>query len=221
MRRFFDSYGILHHADTGRSGDPETSENGPLFTGVYYTEKGNINHSQKTAIRKVLICLYDGVMWRTTPDSKSERFSHDNFKGIISLILILEKNNAPSTAIFRRWVPLFHKQLIRPDNFFLVGYFKYPLIFWPTLPYVWFTMLLTCFQTYKVRNGKHILKTDGKIMTRMICKAFGWKYIYKLCTFVLKRERKLKSGETIKMSWNMVYQTYFQNDGHPLRSIEE
>lgn len=222
MAQYFDQFGILHHADT-KTYRHLTSENGPMFSGAYYIEKEQLTATDRAAIRKILNSLYDGERFRTTPGSESERFSHDNFKGVICLIRALEVSTGERCDLYRKWMPLFHKQLIRPDNFIIVGFFKCPWLFFPFLPYVWFTMALTCWQTFKTRGDQDILKTDGKILTRMLCKAFRFDLVYGFCTLILNRNRQrdVKSDYEFRLTWPSVYRIYFRENNHPLRGIKE
>jgi hypothetical protein len=209
MKNYQDKYGFVHHKKV-ENGDPETSENGPLYTGMALTENRLIIEDYR--LKDLLARIYVGGTWRTTPVSPaSAGFSHDNFKGLIAMILYFKKRDPKFFKKWRKRVPLFHRQLMHPRDFCLVGYFKYPLIFWPTLPIVWLTMFITCYQTYKVRNGVKYIKTDGKLMARMICIAFNWPVVLDFCTDILKR----KDREVLKISWRHCFAIYFKDPDHP------
>ena len=215
MKTFFDKYGILHHRPV-IDGDPETSENGPMFTGAYYVGR-KINSDSQVKIRSILNRLSDSKgSWITTPVSSVEAgFSHDNFKGVMAIISCL---HGMDQVKYKPRLPLLHRQMAHPRDFILMGYFKYPWLFWPLLPIPWVALLISCYQTYKVRNNRKIIKTDGKILAHMICKTFKWEWLERLCLKLVTRERK-EIGKYFK-SWGDVYREYFREEGHPLREIE-
>lgn len=78
-------------------------------------------------------------------------------------------------------------------------------------------MIVTCYQTIKVRNGRSIVKTDGKILTliRLIATPMpltGW-----ICNYLIENKvHKLSSGLTFKWhSWWFVFNEYYKIGHHP------
>ena len=124
---FFDRYGILHHEEP-IEGDPETSENGPLFLGEWIVEKRELSQIDAVNFLASVCFLFDPIyeQWVTTPISSVEAgFSHDNFKGVVAGLLRVKKEFPCYTdqcnKILKK-VPLFHRQLIHPRDFIIIGY---------------------------------------------------------------------------------------------------
>lgn len=223
MNKFFDKYKILHHKDTGPERNPETSENGPLFTGLYLSER-SFPWRREDALGVVQV-LWDGDsgIWRTTPGSSSKRFSRDNFTGLICLLESFRHKYPISYKYYFKQLPLFHRQLKHPRDFILVGYYKYPYLFWPLLPIAWVALFVSCWQTYKYRNGRKIVKSEGKLMAKAWCWIFGWETSREIFLKAVTRKRKIRSDippASVFNSWGDVYREYFREEGHPLRSID-
>jgi hypothetical protein len=228
---FFDRYGILHHIPP-IDGDPETSENGPMFYGVYITEKKDLTEDEAWKFLASIGFLYDAAAesWINTPISPVDAgFSHDNFKGMVAGILTCKrkfKTNREMVKICNgllKNVPLFHPQLDHPRDFVWIGYVKYPYLFFPFLWIASIAFIVSCWQSYKYRHGIQIVKTDGKILARVSCKSTNMRITFWLCDLALKRWRDGLSpqgtvGKWKWLSWFQVYAYYFKDTRQPILS---
>lgn len=105
-------------------------------------------------------------------------------------------------------VPWIHKQLWHPKDLILSFNFKlrikggfwFGFCFWPLFllilgvtPISSIAMMVSCFQTFKVRSGKKIVKTDGKLLAWMVTRSFNMRITRCLCDLLaLKRLRSKK-----------------------------
>lgn len=229
MENFYDRYGMMHHIPPV-DGDPETSENAPMFYGVYITEKMGLSEDDAFKFLAAISFLYDPASesWLNTAISKPESgFSHDNFKGMVSGILTIKrkfKEHKPIIGICNgllKNIPLFHNQLDHPRDFVWIGYIKWPWLFWPLLWIPSIAFIVSCWQSYKHRNMRTIVKTDGKILARVCCKSANMRITHWLCEKALKRWREgLSPNGTVQkwkwQSWFQVYSFYFKYPGHPI-----
>lgn len=210
--KYHDSRGLVHHADTSKH-DTLTSENSPMFTGIecqLYSECKELDEEMsKEYLIEVMPEFYNSAgYWVSSAGSENNRFSRDNFSGLISIIKLCSKFKSNKVAVKRlkKLVPLFHRQLAHPRDFVLVGFFKYPWLFWPLLPITWVAFLISCLQKYKVRDGNKIVKTDGKLIAFMVCHAFNFRVTYWLCRKAIR-----VPGFSSRFA---VSATYFKDMGH-------
>lgn len=252
-RHYFDKHGGLHHRNdisdpsAPNFTDPLTSENAPMFTGIYIVllyEKRKLTIANCSKFLRYVIALSplnpkNKGKWRTTPASKSDRFSRDNWQGIFAGILMCEKiaKKKKSDKLLqtckkiRKTIPIFHKQYLHPRTFLLALSFKFRIPFLlmtiPMLDAIW-----TCYTTYKVRNNKYIYKTDGKLLSYMTTKAFSMKLTYHICNFVVFRKRSYRKGSAAPGrhfakhwtwdNWKTIAKHYFLNNkDHPIVKLME
>lgn len=214
ITKYHDRYQLLHHKET--NGDPETSENSPMFCGLECAamwELGELDWiAAKEYVTEVIPYFYSKhSYWIASATSTRDDCSRDNFSGIISMIKLTSKYpiNRPACKRLRKLVPLFHKQLMHPRDFIMVGYLKYPILFWPLLWFPAICYIISCAQKYKVRNGNKIIKTDGKLIARMITKSFNMRITFWLCNKVLRWFGVFETW--VGISW-----TYFIYSEHPI-----
>ena len=207
MNIFKDRFGILHHRPV-IDGDAETSENGPLFSGEemvlrYFTNE--INAEDK--MRFINICneLYFHGTWRTTPISKSERFSKDNFIGIfIGLNIVKRMGMKQSHDFFVSKVPVFHKAWINPAALMICLRFKYKLKMLD--PLMRMAAKISYRKSHKTRGKRKIAVTDGKIM---------WLMIYLVLNYPISDLRKyLTKRHPIPYPGNLMPKYYHRNSTH-------
>ena len=218
LNQWRDPFGFIH---LNKCPDTEESENGPMFTGlnmVLLQESGELNFYHCDRFLKAVEYLCTDGEWYTTPISTRVRFSNDNFAGIImglKVVISFAKNK--DARMVRRAkgilsnIPLFHKQLDHPRDFVLVGFAKWPWVF---CLLIWITSLafiVSCYQTYKVRNENKIIKTDRKILTYGICKSMNMKVTFWFCNLAMLRKR---DGWKFN-DWSGVFSYYFKNEKHP------
>lgn len=212
ITKYHDSKKLLHDDPAARD-DVLTSENSPLYCGIeaqLYDEHGEFDAEMSREYLTDVIPEYynEKGYWVASSGSDNDDFSRDNFSGLIAMVKLCAKYKENKQAVRRvkKLIPLFHKQLDHPRDFVLVGYFKYPYLFWPLLPVVTGAFALTCAQRYKVRNGNKIVKTDGKLIAFMLCHVFKLRLTYWLCMKVLPLSG-FKSRTAVSM-------TYFRNLDH-------
>ncbi len=189
--------------------------------------------------------IRDGV-WFTTPitPKSNPRFSRDNWAGVMAgldcVIMYAKQNGIQDTerdAInLMLQVPVFHKQLDHPRDFVMAGYFKLPILFWPLLPIMSLSFIVSCWQSHKKRHGIKIPKTDGKIIAFIICKAFRLRLTFWICDKLIRyknRPEPIPASYGKKIfdqnswqwgSWHNVFSDYYRNFNHPniqlIRSYE-
>lgn len=180
--------------------DPEQSENAPLFTGYYFTLKNKIDGTKHNF--NIMNFLLNKGKYRTTPITNNRRFSRDNMTGVVCY----SKVNDFKFNLY------FWPQWLHPRDIMIFLYAKNEYLFFPFLPFISFFMILTCWQKYKVRNGKKIVKTDGKLMALMTCLAFNMDTTLKICTKIIYTHKYFNSWEDVAMY-------YYKRDDHPCVTI--
>ena len=198
---YSDSYGLLH---LGQRPDPEQCENAPMYTGLFWSvfrELGPIEYLPKNPMHH----LWFDDHYRTTPlTTKPFDLSHDNMTGIICF----------SEIYGYEWALYKSKQFMHPRDIAFYLYAKYPHWFFWLLPITSIAMIISCAQTYKTRNGKKMLRTDGKLLALMRCLAFNMNVTLSICTWLINKNKNFKS-------WCNVARIYFGNDHPCTRVIRE
>ena len=171
---YLDKNGLLR----GKVKSQERDYNTLLFTPLYVIliEKANkgIDHA-----------MIDKFFFQVRKDRRENlHISHDNATGICCMEKFL---NLPSS------IPIFSLSRLHPRDIIFYGYAKYPLVFWFFLWIPMIAMIVTCVQNTKVRNGKVILKTDGKILAWLRFTTFDLKITKYICTSIIKHNKNFKS----------------------------
>jgi len=218
-----DEYNIMHHVSYPMA---LASENGPLFLGTNIVLKYATNNLLEIDVEEFLDSiehLYTD-RWHTTPGSTSPRFSHDNMTGIVCALKVCRSflNSAQYPGIrryelearishFEALCPIFHKQRMHPRDLMFYSICKYPKLQYIFYIPLMIIMIVSAYQTYKVRGGRKIIKTDGKIIAFVRCIALGWslKWIEK----ALFRFRG--SPQWKYQGWFDVFQGYYKEYNHP------
>jgi len=238
-----DSYGILHDKEV-KDGNPETSENGPLYDGLYMvfafsTDTLYSNMAWEYALRVEL--LYSGSYWQAVPGNKNDDFSRDNFAGIFMGLEVVErkakkwkdKKLLNYIKSIKSKIPVLHKQLDHPRDFLQVIGFKYKLFRPFTMWASKLAAIISMYQTHKRHRdrpeGQQLLaKTDGKMIGLGLCIAFNWKWTQWAMTKLLDRKRiypmPINAWHMVKKSdeywkwekWNFVFLDYFKTYEHDL-----
>lgn len=191
-----DKYGFLH---LNKYPSPEDSENGPMYTGLFWTvyrEIAPLPHRENPF--KKLMHIDGG--YRTTPETqKPYDFSHDNMTGLVCY----------SEIYLEHWELYFvNRQFLHPKDIAFYLYAKRPHLFFWLLPITILAMLISCAQTYKTRNGQKIIKTDGKLLALMRCLAFNMNTTLKACTWLISKNSYFRDWETVATR-------YFRDKDHP------
>lgn len=190
---FFDKNGMLHHLPNPTS---DISENELLFTGEYVVLRHLKGFSS-----------YEGGI-DITNAYKSDlannfHISHDNATGVMCARQVLG---------FTPIIPIFDKSRAHPRDIVMYGYAKYPFLFWWLLWIPSICMIISCYQNYKVRGGRKIIKTDGKILAFIRVKAFNMKITDRICTYLIKKNK-------FYGNWHEVFKRYFKETEHPLPEL--
>jgi len=231
-----DRYGFMHHKKV-IDGNPFASENGVLFSAEYLVllrSMNNLHFLPCLNFLNAVLLLHDGKGWKVTPESDRYDFSHDNFKGLIMGLQVLEEQAKKvdskywlaSVKNLKKKIPIFHRQLDHPRDFLFVLGFKFKIL----RPFTFWVMklaaIVSAFQTHK---RKTIAKTDGKIIGYCLCLAFDWKLTLWVMTKLLKRQRIKPmprnakgviydiSSETWRWdNWYNVFFDYYNDENHPI-----
>lgn len=224
-----DEYNIMHHATYPLS---MASENGPLFLGTNIVLKNMTNNLLEIDIIEFIDSiekLYTD-RWHTTPKSPSLHFSHDNMTGIVCALKacrsFLNSTQYPGIkryhlesriSHFEALCPIFDRQRLHPRDLMFYSICKYPKLQYLFYIPLMAIMIVSAYQTYKIRGSKKdgsyrkIIKTDGKIIALLRCAALGWslKWIEK----ALFRLRG--SPQWSYQDWSDVFQKYYTEYNHP------
>lgn len=233
-----DKYGGVHLYSFP---SPTQSENGPLFTGMWVVGKykqRTLNLEDVATFTSYLRGLNRDGKWYPNPETDNADMSHDNFLGVICALKVLEEwlerivhmladdlnfeylkdiaaQETLNVAALKEALPLFHKQLDHPRDFLFMLRFKYRLMGGLAnflLPVVPLAMILTCLQSYKVRGGRKILKTDGKLLAWLRMSTYHYPITKWIC-------RKLLAWNDDFKNFNNCAAIYFKDAKHPLREL--
>lgn len=232
MTNYHDVYGGLHLYP-----DPafDQSENGPLFSGMEIVGKyifGTLNLEDVVTFTSYLRGLYRDGKWYPNSETENEDMSHDNFLGVICALKVLEEwthsleplgsvsgdilyQERKNIEVLKEALPLFHKQLDHPRDFLFMLRFKHPFIGALAnllLPVVPLAMILTCLQSYKIRGGRKILKTDGKLLAWLRMSTYHYPITEWICTKMLSKKKDFRN-------FNTCAKIYFKDENHPLREL--
>lgn len=212
IEKYSDEYGVTHlYPNPTIYG----SQNGPMYSGLTWLLYTELYHEQLLSTwvksNRAIYALCSGAC-QTTPGEEGTpgNFSHDNMTGIV----VWRK----AVGIKQKITPYNFKQWWHPRDVSFYLYARFPYIFWPLLLTASVAMIVSCAQDYKYRNGKQILKTDGKILTFMRCRAFYHNPIlrltFKICTHLIRKNEKFSS-------WTNIMNIYFKDKDHPVNKMIE
>ena len=236
LQYWLDKDGFLHLTPNYKDKPPiDQTTNGALFTGTYIVLR---YRAKLLTIRDVhdftesLIHLYNPATkeWRNHSISDWNEFSLDNFIGVATALKccmkFLEKKNFTKSKVYHRCeyymetIPYFHWQLDHPKDFIYLGFLKSPVLFFPLMWFVSLAMIVSCYQTFKYKNGRAIIKTDGKILAFIRFTATKMPITEYVCTWLIKNKKhKLKENVFTFGSWSDIFIRYFKNVNHPNRNL--
>ena len=210
---WFDKVGLIH---LDRLPDVTNSENGPLFSAEFYllyklTRTENNIHPM---IYKSITSVNPNPKIYKPSALGGEHFSHDNMTGLYTMYYLAFKRCPKHLDIWTKYVRhprdlcFFSYAKLAHKEGMLWNILHHLLLIIPAL-----AMVISCFQRFKVRNGKKIIKTDGKLLTFVRCYAFNLTKTKKVCEFILK-----KRGWT---SWHHIFSTYFLRQDHPNNQMSQ
>jgi len=205
LKKYRDPIGLIH-----TDPQPSSSENGILFT---YTniilqnkngldDKPDLNHIIKSLTRS------DGSI-KSSLIAGDRTWSHDNHTAFMSWSKKFGykyHNNFFWYNWNRRVHPrdIVYYLSLRDD---IVGTMAKPFLFITSI-----AMIVSCYQEYKIRNGRKILKTDGKILAFVRFNTISMPFTEKVCNWLIKNNPKFGS-------WENVFKIYFKNEDHPNRVL--
>lgn len=137
---------------------------------------------------------------------EKEGFSHDNRTAVVCISKILGMNYHTEEK-FKHWKQYMHPRDIVFYNYLKGGWRKLLATFFMWMPIL--DMIFTCASTYKVRNGKRIVKTDGKLLAWVRLHTVEMKLVSKICTYLLSKNMFFKT-------WKNVFNIYFTDFAHPI-----
>lgn len=207
LENWLDNDGLMH---TEFNPTVDQSENSPMFTGLLSITEGNaFRHHDKKLRISAIIEKWDGKFRANSNREWGSHFSHDNMTGLYCLV----KNNEWNTMIKRLPIAKWNGEWwLHPRDLAFYFWCHYPRLGLLTLWIASLAMIVSCIQEYKVRDGKKIIKTDGKLLAYMRCNSFNLNITFAICSFFIRRHKYFSS-------WNDVAKKYFQVKGHPLRSL--
>ncbi len=81
-------------------------------------------------------------------------------------------------------------------------------------------MIVTCYDSDKIRHGKRIIKTDGKILSFMRWTAVKMPITQFICEYLFEN-RVHTRNDGVKFVWKNIFNIvcdYFKNASHPNRN---
>jgi len=212
MIKWFDEYGLvrlypyeIHKENAGLR--TATYSALAMLSGEISQYRSSVNYV--SALEALTDNEYGEI--RSYPKTNNRNISHDDITGAICAIKIIGLH----LPAFRNEFPIIHPQRFHPRDVAFYFACHYPglkyLVLWITS----IAMIISCAQTYKVRNGKKIIKTDGKILSLLRILALDMKWTYKICTYLLQKNKHF-------VSWANCFKIYYaHNDQHPIRRVTE
>lgn len=207
---WFDNHGLLHLNDHPH---PLDSENGPLFSAYFYCLwKFRMDSPHYQLPLTINTVNPTPGLYRPSVEG-GEHFSHDNMTGLYSMYYLFIGRCPKHLATMAKYVK--HPRDICFNTYAKIAHRRGVL--WTLLQHLLLvipalTMMITCYQKYKVRGGRKILKTDGKLMTFLRCHTFGLKKTLRVCEAILHRRSNFKH-------WGHVFSTYFTRPNHPCNRL--
>lgn len=182
-------------------------ENGILFTAEYCMLKDNEGFNRKhlrAAMNWAISHVTHGKNgFKSDP---KEPWSHDNHTGLICISKRLGLEHHKKFFYDGWWRRIHPRDLV----FYLVV--RGGLMGLLTRPFLFITsiaMILSCLQSYKVRGGRKIVKTDGKILAWMRFNTINMPITKYICTRIVNKHKYFNG-------WRSVFTTYFVNLEHPI-----
>lgn len=183
-------------------------ENSVLFAAEYLTLVRNESEElRKEHARSAIAAVYRGD--ERFEAVKGEKWSHDNHTAVVCLSKVM------GFEWHKSLYPKHIMTMIHPKDFIFYAYaagrWYSPIAFC----LLWITsiaMIISCFQTYKVRNGVKIIKSDGKLLAWLRCQAFDMKVTWFFCKIMLTLNKQFGNFQNC---FNM----YFTDPEHPSRQF--
>ena len=210
QEEWFDKYGLIHaHKD-------RDSENGILFTVEYYLLKSLLKKLTDEDVKSFKIAIAylrnDNGSYSATHGG-GDHWSHDNHTAKVCMESFLKLKSDI-------WLPDWKKRVHPRDLVFYL--FLTPYIGWLARPLLWIpalTMIISCIQDTKTRQGRKIIKTDGKLLTFVRCistrrKSWTMNLTWKLCSWIIKHNSPFNS-------WDNIFEMYFKEPEHPNRVLSK
>jgi hypothetical protein len=189
-----------------------SAENNILFVAEYIALRKNAKELCLIDLELThrAIDLITDVDDNLLPTDGDGTFSHDNMTGLVCLSNILDYSFHKKYFNYgwkRRWHP-------RDVIFYLyakggiIGFLASFLLWIPMI-----AMAVSCAQDYKVRQGRKILKTDGKLLAWLRVNSFNLPITKWLCTKIIERNKEFGS-------WKHCFEIYFGKK-HPISQFDE
>jgi len=129
----------------------------------------------------------------------NNNFSHDNWKGVACWI----KTCPREIPVKQKDIPLFGRHSLRPDNFFLFLYVKYP---WIGFLFFWIYLLFQVFDAIRMRKDQdNIPHTSGLILNYFVLQSFNFKLTFNLVSWLVRKNNYFKG-------WDKVFHRYYPTE---------
>jgi len=187
-KSWLDENTLLHHVNNPTE---QSSENEILFTAEYVL--------LRRLLGKECYFPFLGYAFYMEEWQDGKHMSHDNRTGILAI----DSDHYPLYKLANRtW--------LHPRDLVFWGYKKHPRLFWPLLPIVCISNIISCAKTYKThKDGRKELTTSGKMLAFVRNKSSNLELTHKVCTWFIRRNKHFGS-------WTKVSKIYFPNKGHPI-----
>lgn len=211
-RDWFDEVDLMH---LNRNPDMGNSENGPLFTAEFHTLYAKVYGKKHSLLSNSINAVNPNPGIYKPSGNGGEHFSHDNMSGLYCMWYLYSGKCPKHLAITTKYVKhprdilfFLYAKMAHKTNIFY-KFLQHMLLIIPAI-----AMIVSCYQTYKVRNGNKILKTDGKLLTWLRCETFGLTKTLAVCEWILKKRN-------IWYNWSHIFIYYFKTEGHPNNEMSE
>lgn len=205
---WFNKHGLL-----GLNPGEITKENAGLRTSQYYlfayiAGKEPYEVCRRETIRIMLnLCDNPKKEIRSWPRTANRAISHDDITGLACAVYYFGLWDR-----FKDKFPIIHWRRWHPRDIAFYFSLHYPKLYWIGL---WFTsgaMIVSCMQTYKIRNGEKQYRLSGKILALMRCCAFDMQRTERVCSWAIAKNKHFRK-------WSKIFIRYYKNPEHPTRKV--
>ncbi len=220
MTKFYNLYGLINaHANE------VLAENTLLFSIEYY-----MLTKDEAFLEKILIylnnCKVQKGLYNQHPIPQPDKgafMSHDQLTAIVALFHSLGMKRQVQeiwSELKRQWfrydntnpkAPSWNR-IMHPRDIIYYGYCAENVLCKALYPILALCMIITCIQSYKVRNNRKIIKTDGKLLSWVRCKGSKLHRTFKLLTWII-------SSNSYFVCWRNIFLTYFGHEQHPIHKL--
>ena len=218
---YFNKHGLLNAKSTD-----DVSENTVLFTAEYILllEERGLPYEElleKWCKYVDSCCIQDGL-YRPPTEVSDVYMSHDSLTGIVTLShkFGLDYHTKIWGYLKSHWGTYDNitgkvnfKRFYHPRDLLYYGRCSGNLICKMLYPILFLIMVVSSLQSYKIRGGNKIIKTDGKILNWVRCKGSNLNLTFKVLTLIISKNSYFQS-------WKNIFKIYF-DESHPINKLIE